>query len=300
VTEAGRQGKEWTVLRLRSPAAIAEILVDFLVELTGRGVQQEGDWLLAYCAPGSSVEQYLEKIGSYYKSLRQYYPNLPDLVLCEEELAEERWDETWKEFFTPFHVGKSLVIKPTWRSYSTHKGEVIVEIDPGQAFGTGRHPSTYLCLIMLELVYSGGREYWCSSPFSVLDVGCGSGILSIAAAKLGAKRVVGIDIDPRAVEVAKSNVELNKVKHLVEISSTSLADIRDNFDLVVANLTASVICDLAADMAARVQQGGLLLLSGILQGQEEKVEEIFARLAFQQVVRKAQQEWRAVLLGKLA
>lgn len=187
---------------------------------------------------------------------------------------EDDWKDAWKEFFHVHRIGKRVVIKPSWRDYKPQPRDAIVQIDPGMAFGTGLHPTTQMCVIEIEKQLRPGDV--------VLDVGAGSGILSIAAARLGARQVLALDIDNVAVNAARSNVALNELHDVVRVEHGSLQPLpgvlpdtiadtarawcgeRGGFDLVVANIIAQVIIDLSPSLAAVVRPLGIVVASGII------------------------------------
>lgn len=209
-------------------------------------------------------------------------------------LKEEDWSNSWKEYFKPARIGKRLVIKPTWEKFPAEREDIILELDPGMAFGTGTHPSTRLCLETLEKIYFHEGVFIHQNrkkPFTVLDVGTGSGILSIAAAKLGAREVTAIDIDPQAVMVAAENLTLNKVEQSVSVSAAPLSLIGSSFDLIVANILAEALVKLAPELIERINPGGFLILSGILIEKERIVLDCYSALAFtlEEVAREG--EW---------
>lgn len=210
------------------------------------------------------------------------------------ELEEEEWAEAWKEHFHPHHVGSRLVIKPSWREYVPARDEVVIEIDPGMAFGTGLHPSTRLCLMLLERHLTPGME--------VLDLGTGSGILAIAAAKLGAASVLALDLDSLAVKVARANVRANKLVQRVRVRRGTLgADVgRERFQMVVANISADVIVHLAHPISSALAWRGLLIASGILEGRLEGVASSLAQAGLGVKGSFAEGEWRALLAEKQA
>ena len=185
-------------------------------------------------------------------------------------IAEEDWANTWKAYFPVLHVGSRTVIVPAWRRYRARDGEVTLRLDPGMAFGTGMHPTTRLCLAAIEERMEPESR--------VLDVGTGSGILSIAAARHGAREVVGIDVDPVAVVAARANVRLNRLARritIVEANPTDSADAQsaalERFDMVLANITARTNAQLAPFHAASLAPTGRLVLSGILADTAEMV-----------------------------
>lgn len=192
----------------------------------------------------------------------------PISPLEERVLEEQEWQSSWKQHFHVLQVGKRTVIRPTWQDYIPKASEVVVALDPGMAFGTGHHPTTRMCLELLEVLVAPGM--------SVLDVGCGSGILSIAAAKLGAGRVLGVEIDPVAVRAARENVRENRVGRVVRIVRGSLPHpgVKPrSYDLSVANISVKVVSELAPELAEAVRPGGKIIASGIIHDRKEVVEQ---------------------------
>ena len=188
-------------------------------------------------------------------------------------VEEEEWQESWKEHFHVLRVGTRTVIVPTWRTYEPREDDVVITLDPGMAFGTGHHPTTRMCLELLETRVQPGDR--------VLDLGCGSGILSIAAAKLGASKVFGLEIDPIAASVAVRNVRENGVQDIVLTDEASLPHPRaaaGEYDLLVANVSAKVITELAEHIVRVVRSGGTLIFSGILDKQQTEVIERMSSL----------------------
>ena len=178
-------------------------------------------------------------------------------------IDEQDWAEAWKEYFWPERITDTIIVKPTWREYPAEKGEIVIEIDPGMAFGTGTHPTTALCIRMIERHLRAGG--------SVLDVGTGSGILMIAAAKLGAREICGVDIDSMAASVAEKNLKLNHIAHFQIITGNLVDAVQGTFDLVVANILAEVILDLLPDATAKLDAKGLFVSSGIIAAKKEMV-----------------------------
>ncbi len=180
--------------------------------------------------------------------------------LRERVASEDEWRDSWKEFFHPLRIGRGIVICPTWRECETEPGDAVVRLDPGMAFGTGHHPTTRMCLEMLERLVSPGDR--------VLDLGCGSGVLSIAAAKLGAAGVLGFEIDAAAVRAARANVEANGVGDRAEIVHGTLPSAKaaaQSFDLALANISARVLEDMAERLTDCVAAGGTLIASGVIE-----------------------------------
>jgi ribosomal protein L11 methyltransferase len=205
---------------------------------------------------------------------------------------DEDWAEAWKEHFPVLRVGRRLVIRPTWREHPAAQDEVVISLDPGMAFGTGLHPTTRLCLASIEDSAERGRV----SRASVLDVGCGSGILAIAAALFGADPVIAVDTDPLAVETTLRNAALNGLSDTISArqGSVPLGDATRTFDIVLANLVASLLIDLAPALAAAVTPGGTILASGIFADRESDVRSAFEPAGLRVVGRSAETDWVAL------
>ena len=289
---------KWVSLAVWSPEDVQEPMANFLVEQTSRGVEFKCNWIKAYCRQGEEARHNLKQLHRYYKDLQQLYPELPTLKVLQEDLLDEDWAEAWKTFFKPIRVGSSIVVKPSWESYEPSADQVVIEIDPERAFGTGNHPSTALCIEILEHIISNVSVGEGDSGPSVLDVGTGSGILGIVAARQGAQRVLGLEIDPEALEAAQRNVDRNGVGEAMSVSLTPLDQVEQTFDVVVANLAASLLTHLADDLAGHVSAKGLLLLSGILTEQVEEVAKCFETRYFKVVDSRATEEWHAILLRR--
>ncbi|MCD6553188.1 MAG: 50S ribosomal protein L11 methyltransferase [Anaerolineae bacterium] len=213
--------------------------------------------------------------------LSQLYP-IPSPQI--RDLAQVDWATAWREQFTTLHVGQRVVIKPTWLSYSPSPDETIIELDPGMAFGTGLHPTTRQCLLALEEHLRPGM--------SVLDLGSGSGILAIAAAKLGAGAVLALDTDPTAVEVARANVRANGVQQQVTVAHGSLSAVQGTFDLVLVNILAHVIIELIAQgLINRLKAGGIIVTAGIIAEQAADVETALREQGVAIVERKVERDW---------
>jgi len=207
------------------------------------------------------------------------------------EYDEEDYQNSWKKYLYPEKVSEKFVVKPTWREYEPEENELVIELDPGRAFGTGSHPTTSLCLKIMEENIKPGN--------SVIDVGTGSGILMIAAEKLGATDIYGTDIDELAVEATKENLELNKI--FSDTAEVYLGDlisvVKDKqFDVVVANILADVILLLLKDIFKVVKKDGLIIFSGII---EDKLPEIVKQVeekGIEILEIKRDKEWRALLI----
>ena len=211
------------------------------------------------------------------------------LRMDEENVKDEDWAEEWKKNYKPFRIGSHLVVKPTWEKYASQPGDLVIELDPGMAFGTGPPETTNMCMQLLERCLKPGLR--------VMDVGTGSGILAIAAAKLGAQNVLAIDIDPDAVKVAKENVELNHVAKQVRVVVGDLCKSEAMpCEVAVANIVADAICMLAGPMTRHLVKGGLLICSGIIREREADVQKAAKEAGYRQVDRIEKGEWVALCL----
>lgn len=207
------------------------------------------------------------------------------------EYDEEDYQNSWKKYLFPEKVSEKFVVKPTWREYEAEDGELIIELDPGRAFGTGSHPTTSLCLKLMEENIKAGD--------SVIDVGTGSGILMIASEKLGATEIYGTDIDELAVEVAKENLELNGIsEEKAKVYLGDLISVVENkkFDVVVANILADVLLILLNDITKVVKDGGKIIFSGIIDEKYELLKKEVEKSGFTVIETKSDKEWRAMLI----
>ena len=201
---------------------------------------------------------------------------------------ESDWATAWQEHFHVLHLGRRLVIKPSWRRHSRIDDQVVIDLDPGMAFGTGLHPTTRLCLQALEDRADRG-------PLGrVLDVGCGSGILSIAAVKLGGTRALGVDIDPIAVEATVANARHNRVGKRVRAREGSIPSGEGPFDTVLANLVAGVLMEIAPDLAGELVPGGTLIGSGIFIDREPGTRGALEAAGFEIIGRWHESDWVAL------
>ena len=265
--------RKWLELSVQAPREFVEPLTSLFLKYghAGVAVEEPGGFnpdegesppdsghvrVMTYLPVGPTTRS---REGSIDVGVRLMAQLGPVSKLHSREVDEAEWQYTWREHFHTLHVGSRTVIVPTWRSYTPSPGDVVIELDPGMAFGTGHHPTTTMCLAALEELVSRGC--------SVLDLGCGSGILSIAAAKLGASEVLGLDIDPTAVETAAANVKQNGVDAVVTVYEGTLpyASLKPGgYDVVVANISSTVIGDLAVNLAQAVNPGGTFVASGLL------------------------------------
>ena len=204
---------------------------------------------------------------------------------------DESWNENWKKYFKAFEDGNRLAVCPSWETYENTGNRKVIALDPGAAFGTGAHATTYLCLGMLEDTVTGKTE--------LLDIGTGSGILAVAACLLGAKSAVGVDIDELAVKTAKQNARRNGVEAKTEFFAGDLAEkVTGKYDIICANIVADVVMRLFENVGDYMKDGGLLLVSGIIDMRAAEVEKSAKEHGFKIIKAPVREEWHAYLLEK--
>jgi ribosomal protein L11 methyltransferase len=284
------------ILARQAPGGVSvEAAWDPVDEGLGAVPRPGGSAVLKAWLPGTDAAAAETAIGSVRRDLGhlQAFGLRPIGDLEVRPVHEEEWASAWKSHFPVLRVGRRLVIRPTWRRHRAADGDVVLALDPGMAFGTGLHPTTRLCL--------AGIERWADEALldgaRVLDVGCGSGILAIAAARFGARTVYGVDTDPIAVDATLANARRNRVARRVRAGRGSVplvdgrAAARGPFDLVLANLIASLLTDLAEPLAASVRPGGRLLASGIFIDREAQVSDAFETAGLRIVRRDQEGDW---------
>lgn len=276
---------------IEDPALLNEYIRSGLWDYTDLKESEETEVVRvkAYWALDEELEGKLQRLAARLDDLTAHGIDKGAGAVSWKAVADEDWAETWKEFFHTEKIGARTVIKPTWEEYEAKAGEIVVELDPGAAFGTGQHATTSLCIRALEdLVRTG---------MTVFDVGTGSGVLAIVAAKLGAKRVEAVDFDPVAVRVARENVRQNGAEDVVRTErSDLLKSVAGKADLIIANIIADIIVRLFGEVEGSLAAGGTMLLSGIIEDRLPDVVEAAAQHGF--AVEKIEQEkgWAAVIV----
>ena len=210
--------------------------------------------------------------------------------LTARVVHEADWANAWKAHFPVLRVGRRIVIRPTWRRHRRQPEDIVLALDPGMAFGTGLHPTTRLCLAALEGLADRGQI----EGARVVDVGSGSGILAIAAGLLGAKEVLAVDVDPIAVQASRENAARNQLGRVIESREGSVPTGNGPFDIVLANLIASLLVNLADPLGAEVRPGGTLLASGIFHDRESQVADAFTSRGFERINRWDEGDWVAL------
>lgn len=273
---------KWAELSVAVTGDRQEIVGSLLTETAG---------CYGYSCTIQAVNGYLpvdDRLENTLLTLRAALADVPEISpeITIRFVAEEDWANAWKQYFKPQRIGRRLVVKPTWESFDAAEGDLILQVDPGMAFGTGLHATTRLCLRALEDRVVPGME--------VADVGTGSGILAVGAALLGASRVAAVDNDPVAVRVAIENVAVNDLRARVTVEESS-APPSGSFDIVVANILADVILGMVPALLAATKPGGLLIASGIIDSRAEGVRVGLLEAGFLPAETETDGEWVALI-----
>lgn len=240
-----------------------------------------------YFSKEDNIEEILAYIKEKVEEIKKLGIDVGLGIVESQKINEEDWANTWKKYFKPLRIGEKIVIKPTWEEYEKQKFDLVVELDPGMAFGTGDHETTKLCIQALEK--------YVETDSIVFDVGCGSGILAIAAAKLGAKKAIGVDLDPVAVKSALENVAYNNLDN-IEILHGNLIEVIDGkADIVVANILAEIVCILTEDVSRVLKSGGYFITSGIIHDRVEMVTNKLQECGFIVEAVNKDGEWNCVI-----
>ena len=246
----------------------------------------------AYLPEDARLESRLLALAERIAALRHAGAALGAGTISHSFVADEDWAETWKAYIHTEKIGERIVVRPTWEEYTPSADEIVIELDPGAAFGTGAHATTAMCLRWLEHLVSPGMR--------VYDVGCGSGILAVAAAKLGAGEVIAMDYDPVAVSVAEENIRQNNVHNVVACESDLLSACEGAApaELITANIIADVIIRLFAQLDRHLALGGTLLASGIIDDRIADVEHAAAQHGFTVLDMTCEKEWAAMIIRR--
>lgn len=221
--------------------------------------------------------------------------DIPPISVQFGSFTDTSWKTAWKDFFKPTSLSERSIVGPPWEEFEAPEGGTKIIIEPGMAFGTGTHETTQLCGAKIDLLLA---QAGAKPPQSLLDVGCGSAILSMIAARLGAAPVVGVDNDADAVEVARENLRVNQLEDAIDLSTRELTSFEETFDIVVANILTPTLIALRDDLVARVRPGGTLLLSGITDAQVDSIRDAFVGAALRETDLAQKGEWVCFELQK--
>lgn len=248
---------------------------------------EDGVTIKAYFSEEVSISELTSLIEEKLKFIGQFL-EVGEGFIGTSQVDDEDWSTSWKKYYKPLNLTDKLVIKPSWEDYEKKEDEIVIEMDPGMAFGTGTHETTKMCSILLEKYITSGD--------TVVDLGCGTAILSIIAAKLGAKAVTAVDIDEVAVKVAKENCAINGVASQVEVFRGVIDDLKkEKSDIIVANIIANVIIDISGKISSYLKKDGLFITSGIIKERREEVLEAYTKLGFKCEQIDELGEWVAIV-----
>ena len=286
--EAGASG---TVIE--DPALINDYIHSGLWDYTDIPEQKDTSVVTvkAYLAADDSLDEKLASIRAGLDEIAARGVDTKPAEFSVTRVQDEDWANSWKAYFHTDKVGERVVIQPSWEEYEPKEGEVVLRLDPGAAFGTGTHPTTAMCLRAMERLIKPGMK--------VFDVGTGSGVLAIAAAKLGAKEVRAVDYDATAVRVARENIEANGVSDVVSTAESDLfSAIPGRAGLVTANLIADLVIRLLPGLGAHLETGGALLASGIIESRAQEVREAAETAGLFVAEDHEEKEWHAMVIRR--
>jgi len=309
---AEKEQEKWLKIEIAAPAELMDALGNFLTETGAQGVFEETlepqyaadfpatpatETIKAYFPSDLRSEKRIAAIQKYLTSLSEIFSDLPVPVLKTETISDPDWGEQWKKYFKPVRVSNNIIVKPTWERYTPSSRDIIIEIDPGMAFGTGQHASTRMCIEALEEIIMKDRTI---EDWKVLDVGCGTGILGITAAKLGAQDIICVDIDKKATEIARENAAINQVDDRLRIINKDAAMINEPRNLIIANLTSRLLLKLRQHFTQLLLPEGYMIISGIIEQDAKEIETNFsiAQLIQNKVI--TEKEWICYVLKKKA
>ncbi|WP_353096088.1 50S ribosomal protein L11 methyltransferase [Tissierella praeacuta] len=303
----------WTEVQIKTTAELEDLVANVLYDAgaTGLAIEDPRDlielskskerWdfidssLINVDFDGVLIKAYFSEsddLKNKIQDIKNRIKNDPILNTGENEIKigivdDNDWAENWKKYYKPIKIGERILIKPSWEEYDLEENDILIELDPGMAFGTGTHETTMMCTEALEKYVKSGDI--------VYDIGCGSGILSIVAAKLGAEKVVGVDLDEACVKVSNENIRLNHVKKVIEIKEGNLLDVVEGkADIIVSNIIAEIIAGMTKDLKAYLNNSGIFITSGIIVEKIELVEEALLANGFKILDIKKLNGWACI------
>ena len=306
-----KETEKWLKIEISAPPELMEALGNFLTEAGVQGVFQESlspqqigsdfpepvteDLLKAYFPQDSRSEKRVAALQKYIDSLAEIFPDLEKPTFTTETICDPDWGEQWKKYFKPLRVSNNIVVKPTWERYTPSSRDIVIEIDPGMALGTGQHASTRMCIEAVEDIIMNDRSI---QEWMVLDVGCGTGILGITAAKMGAQDVICLDIDRKAVEIAAENAKINNVQTSLRTLNKNAAAMDKPRNLIIANLTTNLLLSLREHLAQLLLPNGYMIISGIVEQDAKKIEQAFSAPPLKLHRMITEKEWVCYVLQK--
>ena len=241
----------------------------------------------AYFEQTVNIEEIIKFVEDKLKDIKEWGIDIGEGTVIRTEVKEEDWANNWKKYYKPTHIGENIVVKPTWEAYEKKDNEIVIELDPGMAFGTGTHETTRLCAMALEK--------YVKPDLIVFDIGTGSGILALIASKLNAKYTLGVDLDPLAVDAAKENVELNNVDNIEIVYGDLVEVVEGKADIVVANILAEIVCILTDDVKKVLKKDGIFISSGIIHERKQIVLDKLEAEGFEIIEANHEGEWNCIV-----
>ncbi|MGD0168595.1 MAG: 50S ribosomal protein L11 methyltransferase [Smithella sp.] len=302
---------KWLKIEISAPQELMDALGNFLTETGAQGVFQESlapqntaadfpepsieGTLKVYFPQDNRSEKRIITLQKYIDSLDEIFPDFEKPSFTTEIICDPDWGEQWKKYFMPIRVSNNIIVKPTWERYTPSSRDIVIEIDPGMAFGTGQHASTRMCIEAIEDIIMNDRSI---KEWKVMDVGCGTGILGITAAKMGAQDVICVDTDKKAVEIAIENAAINNVKTSMRILNKNAASIDKQRNLIIANLTSNLLLTLRPHLVQLLLPEGYMIISGIIEQDAKNVGEQFSADPMTLHKMITEKEWVCYVLRK--
>ena len=305
---------KWIEVQIKTKEELEEVISNLLYEFGSTGLtiedprdildlsQSKTDWdfiddsLIKVDFEGIVIKGYFsecegldQKINEIKKIVEENYAyDIFEEIVTIKEVDDNDWAESWKKYYKPKKIGNKILIKPSWEEYTPEQDDIIIELDPGMAFGTGTHETTIMCTEAIE-------KYIKPNDI-VYDIGCGSGILSIAAAKLGANKVLGIDLDELCVKVSNENIKLNNVEDKVEIKKGNLLDVvQGKANIIVSNIIAEIIAGMTKKLKDYLEDGGIFITSGIIVQKVDIVKDALKENGFTILDVKQMNDWCCII-----
>lgn len=285
--------KKWYEIKIKLTNDLIDLVAEFITIKYNKGIVIEPEGILKIYLEQEEFEKgLLNIIAEDLKKTRIDFLNIE----CDE-LPDNDWLSKWKESFKPIEIGEKIIIKPPWEKYD-NKDKIVININPAMAFGTGHHATTSFIIKELQEICAEKDL----SPLSVLDIGTGSAILAITAAKLGAKHIVAMDNDPEIYENASENIALNNLSHKIDLKITEINNIKDTFDIILANLDRDTVLKIGDTIIEKTKYNGEILISGILISQYDEIKAFFSDKNVQilkMMIDEKEREWIIIRLQKI-
>jgi ribosomal protein L11 methyltransferase len=294
MTTSKSEKRQWLKISIEIDPVAHDALSAFLFDLGCEGIAVEDaphQIFNAYFRLKRDSQDIQNKIDRFVQELADIFPQVHCPRLMFSKIEDQDWNRQWREFFRPDRVTRRLTVFPAWETIPKHIEGHVIRIEPGLAFGTGQHPTSRMCLEAMDRVSLPGS-------WTMLDVGTGSGILAIYGAKLGASRIMALDVDPEAIRSSEGNIRLNRITGTIELSSMPLEEFKGRFSLLTANLTLGVILQLFPHFGRLLEPGGWLILSGLLTDQAGAVRDYFPLYGFSEYEALHQAEWICLIARK--